>query len=90
VPFNQLDCPQQRAVINGKNGWGGVRGFFDWFDTKNTNCTFGRFFQVSWLHGVRLRWQPPAPEARDVRVGDRTLPEVSALSIKDAAAFSRG
>src|SRR5213078_3862240 len=32
--------------------------------------------------GARLR-----QEARDVRVGGRTLPEVSSLSIKDAAAF---
>src|SRR5258706_8588235 len=34
VPFNQLTRPQQRAIVNGKGEWSGVRGFFDWLDTK--------------------------------------------------------
>jgi excinuclease ABC subunit A len=89
VPFNQLTRPQQRAVINGKNGWGGVRGFFDWLDTKKYKLhvrvflsKYRGYTRCPDCDGSRLR-----QEARDVRVGDRTLPEVSALSIKDAAAF---
>src|SRR5215813_1972198 len=89
VPFNQLTRPQQRAVINGKNGWGGVRGFFDWLDTKKYKLhvrvflsKYRGYTRCPDCDGSRLR-----QEARDVRVGNRTLPEVSALSIKDAAAF---
>ncbi|HZE62812.1 MAG TPA: hypothetical protein VE056_02995, partial [Pyrinomonadaceae bacterium] len=34
VPFAQLSRAEQRAIIEGKRGWGGVRGFFDWLETK--------------------------------------------------------
>ena len=87
--FNELTRPQQRAVINGKGEWRGVRGFFDWLDTKKYKLHV-RVFLSKYrgytlcpdCEGSRLR-----QEARDVRVGNRTLPEVSALSIKDAATF---
>jgi excinuclease ABC subunit A len=69
----------------------GVRGFFDWLETKIIQAACAVFlFEVSRYalcpdcEGGRLR-----QEARDVRVGNRTLPEVSALSIKDAAGFRR-
>jgi excinuclease ABC subunit A len=89
VPFNQLTRPQQRAIIEGKGEWSGVRGFFDWLDTKKYKLHV-RVFLSKYrgytlcpdCEGGRLR-----QEARDVRVGGKTLPEVSALSIKDAAVF---
>src|SRR5207249_6722920 len=34
APFNQLTKPQHRAIINGKSDWSGVRGFFDFLETK--------------------------------------------------------
>ncbi len=89
VAFNQLTRPQQRQVINGKNGWSGVRGFFDWLDTKKYKLhvrvflsKYRGYTRCPDCDGSRLR-----QEARDVRVGNRTLAEVSGLSIKDAAAF---
>ncbi len=89
VPFNQLSKPQQRAVINGKGDWEGVRGFFDWLETKKYKLHV-RVFLSKYrgytlcpdCEGGRLR-----REACDVRVGDKTLPQVCAQSIKDAAAF---
>ena len=89
VQFNQLTRGQQRAIINGKGEWAGVRGFFDWLDTKKYKLHV-RVFLSKYrgytlcpdCEGGRLR-----REARDVRVGGKTLPEVSALSIKDAAIF---
>src|SRR5437667_2571743 len=89
TPFNQLTRPQQRAIVNGKGEWSGVRGFFDWLDTKKYKLHV-RVFMSKYrgytlcpdCEGARLR-----QEARDVRVGGKTLPEVSALSIKDAAVF---
>ena len=89
VQFNQLTRGQQRAIINGKGEWAGVRGFFDWLDTKKYKLhvrvflsKYRGYTRCPDCEGARLR-----QEARDVRVGGRTLPEVSALSIKDAAAF---
>src|SRR5207302_3417575 len=89
VPFNDLTRAQQRVVINGKGEWSGVRGFFDWLDTKKYKLHV-RVFLSKYrgytlcpdCEGSRLR-----QEARDVRVGGMTLPEVSALSIKKASAF---
>ncbi|MDQ3649953.1 MAG: excinuclease ABC subunit UvrA [Acidobacteriota bacterium] len=89
VPFNQLTRPQQRAITEGKGVWGGVRGFFDWLETKKYKLHVRVFLSkyrgytlCPECRGGRLR-----QEARDVFVGGRTLPEVSALSIKDAATF---
>jgi len=92
APFNELTRQQQRAVINGKGEWRGVRGFFDWLETKKYKLHV-RVFLSKYrgytlcpdCDGSRLR-----QEARDVRVGNRTLPQVSALSIKDAASFFDG
>ena len=89
APFNQLTKPQQRVIVNGKGEWSGVRGFFDFLETKKYKLHV-RVFLSKYrgytlcpdCEGGRLR-----QEARDVRVGDKTLPEVSALSIKDAAVF---
>jgi excinuclease ABC subunit A len=89
VPFNGLTRPQQRVIVNGKGEWAGVRGFFDWLDTKKYKLhvrvflsKYRGYTRCPDCDGARLR-----QEARDVRVGGRTLPEISALSIKDAATF---
>lgn len=89
VPFAQLSRAEQRAVIEGKKEFGGVRGFFDWMETKKYKLHVRVFLSKYRGYtlcpdcvGGRLR-----QEARDVKVGGRTLPEVCALSIKDAAVF---
>ncbi|HKO61972.1 MAG TPA: excinuclease ABC subunit UvrA [Pyrinomonadaceae bacterium] len=89
VPFAQLSRTEQRAVIEGKKEFGGVRGFFDWMETKKYKLHVRVFLSKYRGYtlcpdcgGGRLR-----QEARDVKVGGKTLPEVSALSIKDAAVF---
>ncbi|MDX6612564.1 MAG: excinuclease subunit [Blastocatellia bacterium] len=89
LPFNELPLPQQRALVEGKGKWSGVRGFFEWLETKKYKLHI-RVFLSKYrgytlcpdCDGGRLR-----QEARDVRLGDRTLPQVCALSIKDAAEF---
>jgi excinuclease ABC subunit A len=89
VPFNQLPREDQLAVIDGQGEWAGVRGFFEWMETKKYKLHV-RVFLSKYrgytlcpdCRGGRLR-----QEARDVKVGNRTLPEVCSLSIKDAASF---
>jgi excinuclease ABC subunit A len=89
VPFAELSGIEQRALIEGKGHWAGVRGFFEWLETKKYKLHI-RVFLSKYrgytlcpdCNGGRLR-----QEARDVRVGGRTLPEICALSIKDSASF---
>ncbi|HKQ53656.1 MAG TPA: excinuclease ABC subunit UvrA, partial [Pyrinomonadaceae bacterium] len=89
VPFAELAPADQRAIVEGKGHWGGVRGFFEWLETKKYKLHI-RVFLSKYrgytlcpdCNGGRLR-----QEARDVKVGGRTLPDVCALSIKEAAAF---
>ena len=66
-----------------------MRGFFDWLETKKYKLHVRVFLSKYRGYtlcpdcgGGRLR-----QEARDVKVGGATLPEVCALSIKDAAVF---
>ncbi len=89
VPFTQLSRAEQRAIVEGKRDWGGVRGFFDWLETKKYKLHVRVFLSKYRGYtlcpdcgGDRLR-----KEVRDVKVGGRTLPAVCALSIKDAAGF---
>jgi excinuclease ABC subunit A len=89
VPFADLTEFQQKAIFDGAPGWRGVRGFFKWLETKKYKLHV-RVFLAKYrgyalcpdCHGERLR-----QEARDVKVGDRNLPEIVALSIKDAGKF---
>ncbi|HEV2885194.1 MAG TPA: excinuclease ABC subunit UvrA [Pyrinomonadaceae bacterium] len=89
VPFAQLSRGEQRALIEGKKDWSGVRGFFEWLETKKYKLHVRVFLSkyrgytlCPSCGGGRLR-----QEARDVKVGGQTLPAICALSIKDASVF---
>ncbi len=89
VPFVDLSEEQKNAVFAGKKKWRGVRGFFKWLDTKKYKLHV-RVFLAKYrgyticpeCHGGRLR-----QEARNVKIASLSLPEVVAMSIKDAAVF---
>jgi excinuclease ABC subunit A len=89
VPYAQLTRAEQRLIVEGRKDWAGVRGFFDWLETKKYKLHVRVFLSKYRGYtlcpdcgGGRLR-----KEARDVRVGGATLPAVCALAIKDAAVF---
>ncbi|MEP6570365.1 MAG: excinuclease ABC subunit UvrA [Acidobacteriota bacterium] len=89
VPFAELSRVEQRAIIEGKRDWSGVRGFFDWLETKKYKLHVRVFLSKYRGYtlcpdcgGGRLR-----QEARDVKVGGARLPDICALSIKDAEFF---
>jgi excinuclease ABC subunit A len=89
VPYAELARAQQRAIIEGKGNWAGVRGFFAWLETKKYKlhvrvflAKYRGYTRCPDCNGGRLR-----PEARDVRVGEQTLPAVCALPVKEAAQF---
>ena len=88
-PFSRLSFDQQKAIIEGGEGFTGVRGFFDWLETKKYKlhvrvflAKYRGYTRCPECDGQRLR-----AEARDVRIGGLSLPEVCRLPIKDAAVF---
>lgn len=89
APFAELPDFQQNAVIYGDDGWRGVKGFFEWLETKKYKLHI-RVFLAKYrgytkcpdCGGSRLR-----QEARDVKIGGASLPEVLSMSIADAHAF---
>lgn len=89
VPFSDLDDHQQKAIIYGDDGWRGVKGFFQWLETKKYKlhvrvflAKYRGYTRCPECEGQRLR-----QEARDVKIGGRSLPEIVEMSIRDAYEF---
>jgi len=89
VPYADLPDFQQNCIIYGDEGWRGVKGFFQWLDTKKYKlhvrvflAKYRGYTKCPDCGGSRLR-----QEARDVKIGGRSLPEILDLSISDAFAF---
>jgi excinuclease ABC subunit A len=92
IPFADLPERQRSAVLYGAPGWRGVKGFFKWLETKKYKlhvrvflAKFRGYTTCPDCEGQRLR-----QEARDVKIGDRSLPEIVAMSIADAREFFDG
>ena len=100
APYEQLPEADQAFVLQGedpsetaeelwKNGrWYGVRGFFDWLESKaykmHIRVLLSRYRSYNVCPDCRGgRFQPAA---LDYRVAGRTLPELLALPIRDALA----
>ena len=89
VPFRQLSREQQKTIVQGRNGFDGVKGFFDWLETKKYKLHV-RVFLSKYrgytlcpdCNGARLRL-----EARLVKVWEKTLPQVCAMTAAEAAVF---
>ncbi|QYO64279.1 TRCF domain-containing protein [Leptolyngbya sp. 7M] len=88
-PFADLDDHQQNCIIYGDEGWRGIKGFFEWLETKKYKlhvrvflAKYRGYTRCPDCGGGRLR-----QEARDVKIGGRSLPELLELSISDAARF---
>ena len=89
IPFADLEDAQKAAIFHGKGKWRGVDGFFKWLDTKKYKLhvrvflsKFRGYALCPDCHGGRLR-----QAARDVKIGEKSLPEIIALSITDANSF---
>ncbi len=86
TPFADLTESQKHDVIFGSDGWRGVKGFFDWLETKKYKLHV-RVFLAKYrgyttcpdCGGGRLR-----QAARDVKIAGSSLPEIISLSIRDA------
>ncbi|MFL6467260.1 MAG: excinuclease ABC subunit UvrA [Pyrinomonadaceae bacterium] len=88
-PYVDLDDYQQNNIVYGDEGWRGIKGFFKWLETKKYKlhvrvflAKYRGYTRCPDCNGARLR-----QEARDVKIGGRSLPELLDLSITDAYEF---
>ncbi len=89
TPFADLPDFHQNCIIYGDEGWRGIKGFFAWLETKKYKlhvrvflAKYRGYTRCPDCDGQRLR-----QEARDVKIGGRSLPEIIEMSISDAYAF---
>ena len=90
VPWSELTDDEKRFVIEGDGAsWEGVKGFFRWLERKKYKVhvrvflsRYRGYLTCPECGGARLR-----REARDVRVGDRTIDAVCGLTVHEAAGF---
>jgi excinuclease ABC subunit A len=90
VPWADLTEEEKRFVIEGDGGsFEGVKGFFRWLERKKYKVhvrvflsRYRGYLTCPECAGARLR-----REARDVRVGERTIDRVCALTVRDAEHF---
>ncbi|HQR40498.1 MAG TPA: excinuclease ABC subunit UvrA, partial [Blastocatellia bacterium] len=91
VPFAELTREQREMIYRGDKAleYEGVYGFFEWLETKKYKLHVRVFLSKYRGYtlcpdcgGGRLR-----QEARDVKVGELSLPEVCRMTVRDASAF---
>ncbi|MBI4888949.1 MAG: excinuclease ABC subunit UvrA [Acidobacteria bacterium] len=92
VPWADLTDEERRFVVDGHEDYDGIRGFFRWLERKkykvHVRVFLSRYRGYLPCHdcgGARLR-----REAREVRVADRTIDAVSALTVREAGQFFAG
>ncbi len=91
IPFKDLKKEWQRFILDGGDGWLGVKGFFDWLQTKKYKVQvrvflsrYRKFTTCPACGQMRLN-----PQALSVRVGGLSIGEVVRLTVKDAYEFFR-
>ena len=89
VPWQELTDEERRFVVEGDDDFDGIRGFFRWLERKKYKVhvrvflsRYRGYLACPDCGGARLR-----REARDVRVGGRTIDAVSALTVRDGQRF---
>ena len=89
VPWSALTAEEKQFVMEGDDEFAGVRGFFKWLERKKYKVhvrvflsRYRGYLTCPDCGGARLR-----REARDVRIADRTIDQVSALTVRDAQDF---
>jgi len=85
VPYCDLSEGSRRVVWDGGGDWMGIRGFFDWLETKRYKvhvrvmiARYRGYYTCPACGGQRLR-----PEALNVRVADRTIADLARMPVKD-------
>src|SRR5207253_10268085 len=89
VPWSDLTADEKQFVVEGNDDYDGIRGFFRWLERKKYKVhvrvflsRYRGYLTCPECNGARVR-----REARDVRVGERTIDAVCGLTVKDADRF---
>jgi excinuclease ABC subunit A len=89
VPWYELEAEQQRLIVDGGRGFGGVRGFFQHLERKKYKLHVRVFLSryrgyslCSACGGTRLR-----AEARQVRIDGKNICQVCSMTVEEAARF---
>ena len=90
IPWNDLNDEEKRFIVEGDGkDYDGIRGFFRWLERKKYKVhvrvflsRYRGYLTCPDCGGARLR-----REARDVRVGGRTIDQVSADTVREAQQF---
>ncbi len=92
VPWAELRDEERQFVIEGGEDYDGIRGFFRWLERKKYKVhvrvflsRYRGYLVCPDCGGTRLR-----REARDVRIGGRTIDQVSSLTVLGAETFFGG
>ena len=92
VPYQDLPESSRQFVWDGGEEWIGVRGFFDWLETKRYKvhvrvmiARYRGYYLCPACHGKRLR-----PEALNVFVGGKCLADLVLDPVKDLRAWFDG
>jgi len=90
IPWRDLNDEEKRFIVEGDGkGYDGIRGFFRWLDRKKYKVhvrvflsRYRGYLTCPDCGGARLR-----REARDVKVGGRTIDQVSSDTVREAQQF---
>ncbi|HXD18379.1 MAG TPA: excinuclease ABC subunit UvrA [Vicinamibacterales bacterium] len=89
VAWSELTGEERTFVVEGDGTYDGIRGFFRWLERKKYKVhvrvflsRYRGYLACPDCGGARLR-----REARDVRVGGRTVDAASALTVREAQQF---
>ncbi len=91
VPYAELDDEARRLIWEGKGSWYGIRGYFDYIESK----TYKMHFRVlmaryrSYLRCPECGGRRFRPGVLVYRVGERNIADAFAMSVREALAFSR-
>jgi excinuclease ABC subunit A len=90
IPWRDLNDDERRFIVEGDGkGYDGIRGFFRWLERKKYKVhvrvflsRYRGYLTCPDCGGARLR-----REARDVKVGGRTIDRVSSDTVREAQQF---
>ena len=89
IPYKNLNPDAQRFVRDGGGSYSGVRGFFDWLQTKKYKVQvrvflsrYRKYVPCASCGGTRLN-----PRALAVKVGGRSSADVTRMTVREASSF---
>lgn len=89
IPVSELTKEQYQKVLNGGDGFDGIKEYFAWLDTKTYKMhvrvllsKYRGYVKCSDCGGSRLR-----PEANCIRIAEKTIDDVHNMTISEAHDF---